>query len=128
MSAAFDTVDNEILLNRLNVRYGIEDCALKWIKSYLEKRTCSVVINQVRSDERPLKHGVPQGSVLGLLLFTMYLGPISDILEKHNMRYHLYADDIQIYTTYNVNLNDDSSDLLYKKSQIELCVEEVQEI
>ena len=65
LSAAFDTIDHNILLNRLEKRYGITGTALGWFRSYLTDRTQSVCINNQESDKLPLKYGVPQGSKLG---------------------------------------------------------------
>ena len=70
LSAAFDTIDHNILLNRLEKRFGVTGDALKWFKSYLTGRTQSVIINGTESEKCPLKYGVPQGSKLGPILFN----------------------------------------------------------
>ena len=102
LSAAFDTVDHEILLNRLEKRLGIKGKALAWFKSYLSNRTQSVRVNGTFSDSKSLKFGVPQGSVLGPILFNIYTLPLGDILRKHDIPYHFYADDSQEYAFFEV--------------------------
>ena len=68
LSAAFDTVDHDILLSRLSKRFGIKGSVLKWFHSYLSDRTQFVKVNGASSDHHILQLGVPQGSVLGPLL------------------------------------------------------------
>ena len=103
LSAAFDTVDHTVLLNRLEKRLGIKEKALAWFKSYLSGRTQSVRIKDAYSDEKPLRFGVPQGSVLGPILFSIYTLPLGDILRKHKVPYHFYADDSQEYTFFDID-------------------------
>ena len=100
LSAAFDTIDHDILLDRLSYTFGIKDKALNFLKTYLVNRTQKVKINDFYSSEIPLSFGVPQGSVLGPLLFTMYIYPISDVIDKNVFNYHQYADDTQLYTAF----------------------------
>ena len=69
MSAAFDTVDHKILLERMSERFGIKDKVLKWFQSYLQNRTQTVVIDGVKSITKDLNWGVTQGSVLGPILY-----------------------------------------------------------
>ena len=97
LSAAFDTVSHTILLNRLQKRVGITGGALRWFQSYLENRKQFVRINNKNSKPVDLKYGVPQGSVLGPVLFSLYTLPLADLLKEHGVEYHLYADDTQIY-------------------------------
>ncbi|GFR87708.1 reverse transcriptase [Elysia marginata] len=97
LSAAFDTIDHELLLSRLDYRFGISGAALQWLRSYLTGRMQSVFIDSVSSPVSSLQFGVPQGSVLGPLLFTLYTSPVADIAECYDAKYHLYADDTQIY-------------------------------
>lgn len=75
LSAAFDTIDHSILLHRLEKVVGIQGVALQWLSSYLKDRTFSVSIGSVSSRPVPLSCGVPQGSILGPLLFTLYILP-----------------------------------------------------
>ena len=96
LSAAFDTVDHELLLQDL-YNSGIHNTALALFRSYLSHRTQSVVINQSTSHSVPLLFGVPQGSVLGPVLFTIYTSSLSSLLVAHGVRHHFYADDTQIY-------------------------------
>ena len=119
LSSAFDTLDHSILLARLQTDYGIQDTALQWLKSYLTGRTSRVSVKAKYSKPHTLKYGVPQGSVLGPLLFTMYIRPIGDILKRHGLRYHLYADDMQIYCSFDPR-NPDS--LNEARSKLEKCV------
>ena len=98
LSAAFDIIDHTILLDRLNVYYGISELALGWFSSYLSGRTHSVKIGSTLSHPASLQYGVPQGSVLGPILFSLYTNPISSIIHSHSsIDYHFYADDTQLY-------------------------------
>ena len=82
MSAAFDTIDHDLILERLSTRYGFGDMALKWFRSYLTFRVQKVKVHNTLSDSVGLPVGVPQGSVLGPLLFTMYTAPLSDLINN----------------------------------------------
>lgn len=97
LSAAFDTVDHEILLTRLEKCVGIQGTALSWFRSYLSNRTFSVGIGRAVSSVARVACGVPQGSILAPILFSLYMLPLGSILKKHGVSYHFYADDTQIY-------------------------------
>ena len=97
---AFDTIDHTILLDRLNAYYGISELALGWFKSYLSRRTHSVKAGSTLSHPAALQFGLPQGSVLCPVLFSLYTNPISSIIHSHSsINYHFYADDTQLYIT-----------------------------
>ena len=98
LSAAFDTIDHSILLQRLHDEVGLRDQALDWINSYLSQRTQAVHINGSVSQAVALSIGVPQGSVLGPLLFLTYLLPLKRVIESHHMPRHGFADDTQLYS------------------------------
>ena len=105
LSAAFDTVDHDILLRRLQNVYGIDETALLWFKLYLKDRTHRVYIKETLSERHNLDCGVPQGSVLGARLYSMYAYPLCTIINEHNLHYHSYADDTQIYMQCDNNEN-----------------------
>ena len=99
LSAAFDALDHDILLKKLETLYGIKGKALMWFKSYLSGRTFSVKIRKTQSSIEIVLYGVPQGSILGPILFILYTKELSDIVNKHKMQLQLYADDSTIYMT-----------------------------
>ena len=103
MSSAFDTVDHNILLHRLSTCFGIKNSVLAWFQSYLYNRSQSVIVNNIESDSFQLSSGVPQGSVLAPILFTLYMKPLGHIINKFGFSYHFYADDLQIYFTFNAD-------------------------
>ena len=96
LSAAFDTLDHSVLLQRLETTFGIHNVALAWFKSYLTERYQSVIIDGKLSSPSLLECGVPQGSVLGPVLFTLYSQPLSDVLSRHGCMFHKYADDTEL--------------------------------
>ena len=97
LSAAFDTVDYEILLQRLQTTYGISDVAHRWFRSYLLGRSQYVRIGTSCSSVIDLICGVPQGSVLGPVLFILYTAGLISLIENHGLTPHLYANDTQVY-------------------------------
>ena len=96
LSAAFDTVDHNLLLKDLS-SVGITEDVHLWYKSYLENRSSIVMISNEKSMTKRLSKGVPQGSVLGPLLFCIYTIELSNILKKHTVKFKLFADDTQFY-------------------------------
>ncbi len=95
-SAAFDTIDHNILLNRLENYVGICGSALAWFKSYLSDRHKFIAVNEDVSYRSQVQNRVPQGSVLGPLLFTLYMLPLGNIIRKLGVSFHCYADT-QLY-------------------------------
>ena len=97
VSAAFDSVDHDILLQRLSISFGIRDRALDWIKSFVCGRTQSVVIGGKRSLWGQIHFGVPQGSVLGPLLYVLFTADIPRLISTADLGVQQYADDTQAY-------------------------------
>ena len=122
LSAAFDTIDHAVLLERLNRKFGIRSLALAWLSSYLSNRCQCVVVNNTSSADATLKYGVPQGSVLGPLLFSLYVTPLADIAAKHGLLYHCYADDTQLCVAFNPNSSVKKTIL-----NIEACISAVKQ-
>jgi len=100
MSAAFDTVDHPILLQRLQSTFGIHDTVYQWFRSYLSGRRQCVRRGYIKLLITTLAYGVPQGSVLGPVLFVMYTVDLIQQIEKHGLVPHLSADDTQVYGSF----------------------------
>ena len=108
LSAAFDTIHHDKLIDRLESDLGITDNALAWFKSYLSDRFHRVSVNGSLSHQFPLKQGVPQGSCLGPLLFTIYTRKLFQIVESHLPQVHCYADDTQLYVSFSPSRSADA--------------------
>ena len=85
LSATLDTLDHTVLLDRLIRYFGFSHTVLRWFSSYLTGRILFVTIGNTTSSRRRLEFGVPQGSILGLLLYAVYAAPIHDIISTHNL-------------------------------------------
>ena len=103
LSAAFDTIDHNVLLDLLHNDLGIHGTAHQWFQSYLSGRTQCVRIGEQKSAPLDLRYGVPQGSVLGPLLFCAYTTKLGQIIQTHDLNYHIYADDTQIYLSFSTD-------------------------
>ena len=90
LTAAFDTIDHNILIARLNSNLGISEPALSWFKEYLSDRSQRVSINGSTSKKVIISSGVPQGSCLGPLLFIIYARDLFKVLNKHSVKAHAY--------------------------------------
>ena len=77
--------------------FGLSGKVLEWFRSYLEQRSQRVSAHGILSDIQFLLSGVPQGSVLGPLVFTMYTRPLGINSQRYGVKYHLYADDTELY-------------------------------
>ena len=98
LSAAFDTINHSMLLDRIQHTFGLTGSAHDWLQSYLSNRSQYVKVGNTQSVPSPVIIGVPQGSVLGPFLFSIYVSPIADIIASHGVKFHQYADDTQLYT------------------------------
>ncbi len=103
LSAAFDTVNHQILLTTLS-SLGITGIPLRWFESYLNNgRSLKVAWGGEVSTEHQLVTGVPQGSVIGPFLFSTYTTSVGPIIQAHGFSYHCYADDIKLYLSFRPN-------------------------
>jgi hypothetical protein len=119
MTSAFDTVDHSILLNRIR-DLGIVDGAYTWIANYLTNRSQIIrITNTTDSPAQLLSCGVPQGSVLGPILFSFYIRPLGALIQRHDVPYKFYADDLQLFYSFNPTSADTAI------SKLELCAREI---
>ena len=105
LSAAFDTVNHHLLLNRLKYRFGVCDLALSWLESYVTNRTqCVVIQNEdghtVQSSTKSLKQGIPQGSILRPILFNLFVAPLGELCGANGVFFQGYVDDTQNYLSF----------------------------
>ena len=120
MSAAFDLIRHDILLNTLEANFGITDDVLIWVRSYLNGRRQIVEVDGTVSKEFNVNWGVPQGSCLGPLLFTLYASRLFNEIEQKfpEVMCHTYADDTQLYLSFSPTEADETRSL----STLEQCI------
>ena len=105
LSAAFDTVDHAILLKRLDVSFGIRGNALNWFASYLSGRSQQVSVHGILASSFYLDFDVPQGSVLGPVLFLLYTADLVALVQGFGLSAHVFADDLQVYCHFLMGRN-----------------------
>ena len=120
--AAFDTVDHRMLLNRLSRSFGVRGSALEWFTSYLLNRSQRVSFDQNLSEKFNLQCGVPQGSCLGPLLFTIYASKLFEVIKNYLPQPHAYADDTQLYLSCNADSACSQNDAV---EAIEQCIQAI---
>ena len=122
-SAAFDIVNQEILLERLQHDIGISGVPLQWFKSYLSNRSQRIAVQGMLSQLFHLDCGVPQGSCLGPLLYVIYASKLFNIIEWHLPDAHCYADDSQLYLSFKLadGLSSQTDDI----QGMEKCIEDI---
>ena len=123
LSAAFDTVDHKILLHRLHSSLDITGTGLKWFESYLSYRSQRVFSGGCLSDSIKLPYGVPQGSCLGPLLFTIYSSKLFEVIKDHLPVAYAYADDTQLYLSLKPNTSSSQYEAIIEK--IGLCIKAI---
>ena len=123
LSAAFDTINHDILIAKLKKLYGFNGVIIEWIKSYITDRSFRVSVNGKYSDTCSLEIGVPQGSILGPLFFILYTKELESIAQKYNFSIHLYADDSQIYFSFDPKDKDNEGNL----SVLKTCFSEIKQ-
>ena len=121
LSAAFDTVDHTILLHRLHNDFGIEGKVLQWFTSFFTGRTQRVCIDGNSSDLHQLICGVPQGSVPGARMYTMYTQMLANVFRKHDVQHHSYADDTQVYVRCEDNEDARSAAIV----KLQTCISDI---
>jgi hypothetical protein len=121
LSAAFDTVDHSTLLDVLHRRFAVEGIPLLWFKSYLTDRTQSFSVDGIQSKSFGVDCSVPQGSVLGPLEFISYTEDVVEVFSRNHVRYHLFADDKQLYRSGKISEVDSIRDHLCR------CITDVQD-
>ena len=121
ISAAFDTICHAKLLDRLCIDLGLCGVALEWIASYLADHQQYMKIGEHSSTTRKLESDVPQGSVLGPMLFTAYVSPFGDVITSMGLKHHQYADNTQLYFAVRASHNKDDLNI------IEKCTSSVQD-
>lgn len=125
LSAAFDTINHDLLLQKLQ-NLGIVGDALNYIRTYLTGRTQQVIVGSEYSDCHELKTGVPQGSLLGPLLFSIYTRDLGLKMSTFDYQYHLFADDNQLYLGF---LPESTTSWYYRTeiANVENCLSEVKD-
>ena len=119
LSAAFDSVDHDTLLKRLQKSYGLGGVVVSWFTSYLADRTQFVKSSASSSMPSAVLYGVPQGSVLGPILFLLYTADVLQLVKFHQLQPHAYADDTQIYGFCK------PSDVDTLHERVSVCIDEV---
>ena len=119
LSAAFDTVNHQLLIKTLQ-QLGIRGTMLHWFSTYLVGRLQRIKVNGVTSQPKLLECGVPQGSVLGPILFTIYTASLGQLLRQLDVQYHFYADDSQLWVIFKPPELDTAI------GQMEKCIASVQ--
>ena len=122
LTAAFDTIDHFILIERLEHTLGISGDALRRMASYLRERNQQVISGDAASADVLLVCGVPQGSVLGPKLYSLYTRPLGDVIRHHQLYVPFYADDTQLYVSF---MDNDSDERLTAVARLNDCIKDV---
>ena len=124
LSAAFDTIDHDIFVSRLSSRIGDRSVALSWFKSYLSGWSSKVDISGELSSPKTSDCGLPQGSVVGPTCYSIYTLPVGDIARHHSISYHLYADDTQLYVSFDPKIPGDLENAIDK---LQRCIFDIRQ-
>ena len=121
MSAAFDTVDHDILLDRLRSKFGIKHMVKSWFSTYLGDRVTKVSIDGDFSDDHVMRYTLPYGSIIGFILYT---SPVGNIMRAFDISFDAYADDLQLYAEFDPRSEGDCEPVL---ARLFSCIDVINE-